>query len=50
MRRKKQKPVTTRITRQEIPIEQRMTDILKQLKIKVVAKVFMICLLMMNVK
>ena len=35
MRRKKaKKPVTTRITRQEIPIEQRMTDILKQLKIK----------------
>ena len=34
MRRKRQKPVTTRITRQEIPIEQRMTDILKQLKIK----------------
>ncbi len=35
MRRKKaKKPVTTRITRQEIPIEQRMTDILKQLEIQ----------------
>ncbi len=33
MRRKRQKnPVTTRITRQEIPIEQRMTDILKTVK------------------
>lgn len=33
IRRKKiQRPVTTRITRQEIPIEQRMTDILKQLE------------------
>ncbi|HEK9099420.1 TPA: segregation/condensation protein A [Bacillus pseudomycoides] len=32
MRRKKSKrPVTTRITRQEIPIEQRMSDILQQL-------------------
>ncbi|RWS43837.1 segregation/condensation protein A [Bacillus mycoides] len=35
MRRKKAKtPVTTRITRQEIPIEQRMTDILQQLEVK----------------
>ncbi|EMA6341408.1 segregation/condensation protein A [Bacillus cytotoxicus] len=33
MRRKKSKrPVTTRITRQEIPIEQRMTDILQKLE------------------
>ncbi|MEN1934573.1 segregation/condensation protein A [Paenibacillus sp. 102] len=33
MRRKKSKrPVTTRITRQEIPIEQRMSDILQQLE------------------
>ena len=50
MRRKRQKPVTTRITRQEIPIEQRMTDILKQLKIKGGRQSFTICLLMMNVK
>lgn len=35
MRRKKaKKPVTARVTRQEIPIEQRMADILKQLEIK----------------
>ncbi|WJE51525.1 segregation/condensation protein A [Bacillus cereus] len=34
MRRKKSKrPVTTRITRQEIPIEQRMSDILQKLEI-----------------
>ena len=40
--------MTTRITRQEIPIEQRMTDILKQLEIQGGRQSFMICLLMMK--
>ena len=40
--------MTTRITRQEIPIEQRMTDILKQLEIQGGRQSFMIYLLMMN--